>query len=156
MGECEKAIVCRSGHVINGYATSYPDSSAKFCPSCGAPGVSACEKCSEPIRGAGSALYEPVYTPASYCRGCGAAYPWTEARLKALRDLVAESGASEEERARLSESLPALAAEGPGTAVAVLRWKKFLAGSGKGLMSFARDLLVNVASEAVKGQLFGG
>lgn len=158
MGEYDKALICRNGHVVNSSAASLPERNTKFCGKCGAATIDSCDKCYDFIRG-----YYRVegvigffeYSPPSFCEGCGAPFPWTEARLKALKDLVAASGASVEEAQGLSEALPALTSEVPGTPVAVLRWKRFFAGTGKDVISFAREILVVIAAEAVKHQLFG-
>lgn len=160
MGDYDTAVVCTNGHVINNTAESFPESTTKFCGRCGAVAVTACDRCRTAVRGEYHSPGIVVISaaepkPPAYCHGCGEPLPWTRARLQALKDLVAESKASADEGQKLAESLASLASDTPGTQVAVMRWKKFLAGTGKDLLSFARKLVEEVASEAVKRQLFG-
>lgn len=154
----DRALVCRNGHAINSSAARLPQHNERFCATCGAEAVDACGDCREPIRGyywgSGVISVEP-YVPPAHCHACGRAFPWTEARLRAISDLLALTEAPEEEKAALAETVPALAADSPSTPVAVATWRKFLRGAGRQLADGFREALVKVASEAVSKKLFG-
>jgi hypothetical protein len=60
---------------------------------------------------------------------------WTSTARDAARELIAETAATEEDQAKLSESLDDLMSETPRTALAVSRFKKFFAGAGKEAVS---------------------
>jgi hypothetical protein len=156
-GSHDRALVCRKGHLINDAMRSSPEYNTKFCEKCGAATISECPACRHPIQGLklGGAVRAHLPGPAAYCHDCGAPFPWTEASRRALSDLLAMSGASEAEQAALRDSLPALAADSPETPVAVAKWRKFLAGAGKQMASGLKDVLVAIATEAVKGKIFG-
>ncbi len=153
----DRALVCRNGHVINSTSVRFPEHNDKFCSTCGAEAVSTCTGCAEPIRGfywGGEPTFEP-WVPPAHCHNCGKRFPWTEARLRAISDLLALTDASDADKAALAGAVPALAAESPSTPVAVATWQKFLRGPGRQLASGFRDLIVQVAGAAVSAKLFG-
>lgn len=95
-----------------------------------------------------------AWKPPSQCHACGAAFPWTEARQKALADLLALAGASESEETALSASIPALASSSPEAPVAVAGGSGTSRTGGKQLASALREVLVEAASEAAKKAVF--
>jgi hypothetical protein len=152
----DTAQICFNGHIINDAARAVPADSKPFCPKCGTATITTCPACAAAIQGTrrdGSSSHG-LYSPHAHCHSCGAAFPWTAARLRALSELLAMTDASLEDQAALRDTFPALAAESPGTPIAVLKWKRFLAGAGKVVAESARDLLVDIMAEAVKRKMF--
>jgi integrase len=87
------AQVCTNGHLVNQRVIEERDHCQPFCDRCGSATVMACRRCCAPIRGEyhapnGYAL-GPIEVP-GYCLGCGAAYPWTERRIQAAKELADE------------------------------------------------------------------
>jgi hypothetical protein len=161
MGESwyDTAMICTSGHVVNGAALSYPQLSAPFCDRCGAPALGTCPSCLTPIRGefhlSGTLAITPYCAPA-YCPSCGCPYPWTLARLEAAQELADEmERLTPSERVLLKESIVTLAGDGPASAVAVVRLKRLLAKVGAGAAEAFKQILVDVVSEAVSKAIWG-
>lgn len=156
----DTALICRKGHTVNSDARSSPERNAAFCSECGAPTISACPACRAEIRGwyhvPGVVSLGGTYAVPGHCHACGKPYPWTDARHRALSELLAMSDAPVEDQAALRDSLPALAADSPETPVAVAKWKRFLSGAGKQLAGSFRELLVQICAEAVNRRIFGG
>ncbi|WP_141620095.1 DUF2321 domain-containing protein [Myxococcus sp. AB036A] len=147
------AQICDNGHVINSWSTRHPQTNKKFCTDCGAATRTKCAQCNTPIQGKyyATGLVDTTQQKVpSYCRECGAHYPWTMARIKAAHDLVDATDTPDADKAALKESAAALLATSPQSQVAASRWKKFFAGTGKQVADVGRQLLVDVASEAVK------
>lgn len=153
----DTAIVCRKGHTINGSATFMPQFNKDFCSACGAAAMKTCGHCKAPIQGDywGGAIHADPFVAPAHCHACGKPFPWTEARLRSISELLAMTSASPEDQAALSGALPALAAESPETPVAIAKWKRFLVGGGRELASSFRDLLVDIMGEAAKRKMFG-
>lgn len=143
-----------------------PRNNSEYCPRCGERTINGCEHCSMAIPGdvlncpedefvflGGPSSYE---RPA-YCRGCGRPFPWTVSALDAAKEYAAEiEGLSDDERRLLSESLDDLVTEGPRTAIAVSRFRRIAGKAGAGAVEGFRSILVDVMSEAVRKQMFGG
>src|SRR5947209_12681692 len=87
------AEICCTGHVVNGASIAYPELGAPFCSLCGAPTIRACPWCGAAIPGeyhlSASVTSSSVTAPA-YCAHCGAAFPWTTARIEAAYELAEE------------------------------------------------------------------
>jgi hypothetical protein len=123
--------------------------------------VTACPHCKAQIRGYyyvdGGVVFNrgtPVY---SFCHECGSPYPWTEAKVKAARDMADElDELSQEDRDRLKGTLDDLIRNTPQTEVAAIRFKKILAKLGKEGTGAMRDIVVDIASEVAKKPLLGG
>lgn len=156
----DTAQVCMNGHMVNSRASSSPQHNQAFCDDCGQPTITACRSCGTDIRGyyhssivvIGGREPTPVF-----CYACGTAFPWSEVSLAAARELADEmEGLTNEEKERLKANLADLVAETPRTEVAVVQTKKILAkASGEARGAF-KDVLRQVAREAIKGALFGG
>ena len=143
---------CRNSHAVNGYEGTMPQFGAAFCPKCGARTLTACPGCDAPIRG----MYLDVLTteewsPAPFCTGCGAPFPWTTAGIAAGRELVAMlEGLSDDERSALSASFDDLVRDTPRTGVAAMRVKMALGKVGATGAAALRDVLVGIATESAK------
>jgi len=148
------AQICLNGHVINLCARIEPAFSQRFCDRCGAATITRCQKCDDHIPGAyiGGGGYDAgSFSVPAFCSNCGAPYPWTEKRLEAARELVAElEGLTEDEKAALAKDLDDIIADTPKTTVAATRWKKALLKAGREAGHAFRDILIDMASETAK------
>ena len=91
----------------------------------------------------------------AFCLHCGASYPWTDARLKAARELAHElDGLSAAEKEALAKSLDDLVKDTPSTPVAATRFKKLTVKAGKGTVAAFRDILVDIVSETAKKMIW--
>jgi hypothetical protein len=150
----DTAQVCLNGHTINSMINAAPQHNQKFCGKCGTQTLTACPECNADIRGHYSGVFS-FYRPPAFCHECGKAYPWTAGRLQAARDLTAEMEKLDSgEREALSKSLDDLVRETPQTPVAVTRFKKLMAKVGSVGAENFKKILVEVATEAVKKQLW--
>jgi hypothetical protein len=96
------------------------------------------------------------WTPPGHCHACGKPYPWTERRANALAEMIAElDGLDNEDREKLTKSIPDILAETPGSDVAVLRYKKAIAKAGKVAGKTLYDLVINVAGSAIAQKFTG-
>lgn len=148
----ETAMVCLNGHTITDGIQTFPEKEAPYCPQCGAKTITACAKCGAAVRGhysEGSAFRD--YTPPAFCHNCGRPLPWTESAIHAWRELVGESeGLSNDEKERLKGSIDDLIADTPGTSVAIIRVKKWLAKAGNMIGPSVKQIVLDVGTEAVK------
>jgi hypothetical protein len=120
-----------------------------FCATCGAKNINACQHCEAPIE-----RQYPGSAP-GFCGGCGKAFPWTAGALEAAAELAdLQDRLSAEDRELLKKSLPDLIRDTPQTAVATQRVKALLAKAGKTALEGFRSILLSVATEVVKKQLF--
>lgn len=95
-------------------------------------------------------------TVPSYCHSCGAAYPWTIAKIAAAKEHAAEiEGLDEAERKQLQEDIGELVAGGPRTDLAASRFKRLMKKAGEVAGSGLYKVVVDVASETAK-KLFTG
>jgi len=151
------AQICLNGHLINHSTKRFPQRNKKFCNKCGAPTITNCSKCNGQIQGkyhipgvAGGS-----YTVPAFCPHCGKPYPWTEAKIKAARDLTQElENISEGEKSILSESIDDLVKDTPRTTLAATRFKKIVSKTTKPFVDALRDILVDIASETAKKLLW--
>jgi hypothetical protein len=156
------ALICTNGHVVNAASIDFPNGNKKHCTQCGAPTIDKCGNCGEKIQGeyhvpgvVRLGVRARQVAPA-FCHGCGAGYPWTQARIQAtieLLDLV--QGLKDDEKTALSRSITDLTSETPRTQVAATRWKLFLHGTGKQVADAARSILVAIASETARKTIWG-
>jgi hypothetical protein len=150
----DTAQICINGHVITDSIVTSPEVSQKFCNKCGAPTITNCQTCNASIRGfhhLDGIIYSSDYKLPNFCPECGKPYPWTDAKLKAAKELSDElENLSPEERETLKKSLDDIVRDTPQTPVAATRFKKIAAKAGKVAADGLRDILVDIASEAAK------
>ena len=154
-GWYDTAQICIKGHVVNSMSKSHPEHNKKFCDKCGEPTITNCQKCNAPIKGYYHYLYNhPLYSPnlpSSFCPECGKPYPWTEAKLKAAKELTdLLEDLSAEEREILKKSFDAIISDTPQTAVAANKIKILIAKVGKIAAEQLRQFIVDIASETAK------
>jgi hypothetical protein len=156
----DTAQICLNGHVINREVKKSPEFNQKFCVRCGAEATTQCPKCKADIRGEYHGVDVFVITPANapappFCIGCGAAYPWTQARLDAARELTMTLDAlTPPEREMLAKSLDDLVRDTPRTTVAATLFKKAVAKAGGEAAGGFKDILISVVTEAAKKMLW--
>jgi len=152
----DAAQICTNGHMINSQSVYRPEHNREFCDKCGAPTITKCQKCNSSIKGYYHVpiFIQPNYTKLplpSFCPDCGKPYPWTEAKLKAakeLSDMLEEL--SLEERDLLKKSIDDIVLDTPQTPVAVNRFKMLVAKVGRVAAEQLRELVVDIASETAK------
>lgn len=155
-GRYSAAEICLNGHIITEFLTSSPHRHEERCHQCGAPTITACPSCSAAIRGQEIVDIYVEYELPSYCHNCGAAYPWTEARLQAARELADElDDLTPDERDSLRGSLDDLVADTPRTPLAATRFKKLVAKAGPVVADGFKQMLIDVVSESAKKMIWG-
>jgi len=156
-GDWYVAQVCANGHVISSLLESGGSKSA-FCESCGVATTTVCENCGVALRGryrSPEGVLADYVVPA-FCYACGSSFPWTRERLDAARELVSDMGKlSEKEKVELSGTFGDLVADTPRTPVAVGRFRRLVEKAGPVAGKALYSVLVDVASEAVRKELFG-
>jgi hypothetical protein len=96
------------------------------------------------------------YGVPAFCRACGSAYPWTESKIEAAKQLIELAEKLDDaEKATLTADLPDLVRDTPRTQVAATRFKRLAAKVGGGITSALRDIIVDIASEAAKKVILG-
>jgi len=146
--------VCLNGHQIDIAIHRFPSLIKEYCPECGAKTIIKCPSCQEEILGKyfvdGVLDFEGTSVP-KFCHKCGAAYPWTAAKIEAAQELVRETeGLSKDDVKMFEESISQLTTDSPKTPVAIVRFNKYAAKAGKAIAGGLRDLLVDIVSESVK------
>jgi hypothetical protein len=153
------AQVCLNGHMVNDTWQSSPNYSKDFCPKCGARTIIECPACHKRIQGfyhVPGVITTRSASVRAYCHACGKAYPWTSARIDAAKALAEElEGLSDTEKILLQSTIDDLVTDTPKTTVAVVRFKKLAAKTGKHAVEGFKDILVSVISESVRKQIWG-
>ena len=158
----DTAQICTNGHVINTQCVYRPEHNKRFCDKCGASTITNCPKCNAIIRGyyhtAHVGTYDHTTLPLpGFCPDCSESYPWTEATLKAAKELSDEvDNLSPEERTLLKRSLEDIIRETPQTTVAATRFKRLVTKAGRSAVEAFRELLVDVLSETAKKIILEG
>lgn len=136
MGRQLFAHICTNGHVISSISETSEIRSVKFCTKCSAPIISKCPSCSVNITGKYSdemfGTTGQKYDRPAYCHNCGKPYPWTESALEAMKKIIWEDeDLFDDEKERMSQSLPDLLTETPKTDLAIMRVKKYAMRAAK-------------------------
>jgi hypothetical protein len=98
-----------------------------------------------------SGVFSLSKTPVpKHCIKCGGAYPWQEAAIQNLAEVLREGGLSEEDVAKAESSLPDVIADTPKTEGASLRLKRLLGTLGKPAYDIAVKVISDIASETAK------
>ena len=151
------ALICENGHTINGCYQGNPERNSPHCPQCGQPTIHRCPECGTPIRGdyVRQAGFSHGSGRPAFCRNCGKPYPWTERARRVALELFLEEVPDDPEQAKqFEETIDDLIADGPRTALAATRMKKFLVGHGQTVAGAMKDVLIDVVGEAVKRLLW--
>jgi len=147
----EVAQICENGHLINDHAGSRQAYNQNACCKCGKPTHTCCPDCRTYIPGCKHEVRqissstnpndrqaktysvvtcqkEPYVVPL-YCLNCGKPYPWTEATLNEIAEIIdmAEEGELDEvDKAILKEKFPQILIDSTGSISAALRISKIL------------------------------
>ena len=153
------AQICENGHVANSRAHDHPDSNQDHCDKCGSPTIMGCPSCQTAIRGyyhvPGIISVFDKYNAPAFCYKCGKPFPWTDARLRAAKDLADElEDLTNDEQESLKKSLDDLIRETPRTRVAEARFKKIMRKVGKDGCASMRSILTDIVSEVVRKTIF--
>ena len=158
------ALICQSGHLVNDRSRGDPARNAERCSTCGSQTITACPGCREPIRGfyytqtdhpPGASPGTPLGRVPQYCEACGRPFPWTERAMSAARLLIRELAALDSyERDLLRRSIDHIVRETPQTPMAILRIRTALSRLEGETATALRELLLSIANDAVKQQLF--
>ncbi len=155
----DTAQICPNGHVTNKMAASSPEFCQPFCAKCGEATITSCPSCKASIRG----IYHSPgvigffnYSRPAFCFKCGSPFPWTERKQLAAIELFIEETMNETDRAEFRESVAQIARDTPQAQLASRRINRLLGKIGKETASAIRDILVDIASEAVKKLLMPG
>jgi hypothetical protein len=155
MGQYDVAQVCTNGHVTNDRTRSMPEFSQKFCKRCGAKTIDCCPACKAPIRGyyhvegvVSVSARGPKAPP--FCIECGAAYPWTEERLVAARQLVEEMELDVPEKTLVLEDVDNIVRDTPKASASAVRFERYLERAKPILRQGFKTILTEVLSESAK------
>jgi len=88
-----------------------------------------------------------------HCINCGQPYPWQEAAIENLTDLLKESGLSDDQIAEAEKALPDVIQETPKTESASLKLGKVLRAMGKPAYDITIKVVSDLASETAKKTL---
>lgn len=91
-----------------------------------------------------------------FCPECGKAYPWTESKLLALKETVElAEGLTLDEKAEMNKSLETIVTNGPGLQPAAIKYRNLAKKAGVAVADATKQIIVEIASEAVKKVVFG-
>jgi hypothetical protein len=148
------AQICPNGHVANSSVRLFPQFNQSHCDKCGEKTSTECPKCKTPIRGgyhAPGVLLISEYTAPAFCQHCGCAFPWTERTIQSAIELAVESGGlSQPDQEQFTQSVHEIAHDTPKAKLAGSRLARLLGKMTKTTADAVRDMLVDIASEAVK------
>lgn len=146
--------VCLNGHQITSLAVGSPDLRRDFCKDCGAKTVTSCGACSAQIRGRRHDSMTVRSPPVPrYCEDCGVAFPWQQAAIDNLTEILRDDGLNEDQMAVFEAALPDVIRETPKTESAALKVSKVLRGLGKPAYDISIKVLSDLASETAKKAL---
>lgn len=154
MGHYKIGQACVRGHAITGDAHS--DFASPHCGECGEVTITQCQECDTPVRGRyeGSAIVLAGWRPSLHCHQCGAAYPWTQAKLDAVAELAdAIDELTTHEREILRELVPHLIEETPRTTPASFKVATIVGKLSGHAGTAMKKLLEDLAVEAAKKSL---
>lgn len=156
----DTALVCLNGHMVNHSMKRDPEYNTKFCKKCGEKTISQCTHCGHEIQG--NYHYPHVVAPGPetapiFCHECGKAYPWTEKRLEAAKELIdMAENLSPTQKEDFGKAVGELVKEGPRTGLAAEKFKRYSKQAGKAIGEGVWKIVIDVASEAAKKILIPG
>ena len=147
------AQICKNGHLITAYAKSSPDHRKKHCTICGDLTISICEHCKQSIQG----LYHIPgigavgnYKVPKFCHNCGKPYPWTIRQMEAAKKIIEQlDELNPTEQENLKIAINEIITDSPDAKPAAYKIKKVLTKIQGEAQTMLRDLIVDIASEAI-------
>jgi hypothetical protein len=125
-----------------------------FCKRCGDPLIIECPDCRELIDG-DDIDYDGNPLPA-FCADCGKPYPWTRRKIEVARERIElEQGLTQQQKDELKTDIEDIAHNRPRAGNAVIRAKAILSKAGGTAGPAIREIIVSVASDAMKRVLLG-
>lgn len=153
------AQICTNGHLINSSHDRSPELNKKHCPQDGEPTITECPHCQVKI--AGRITYSNVwgsddFKVPGFCIECGKAYPWTEKKIAAAKELAKElEGITPDEVQVLETSIVEISKNNPQAQVGATRIKKIMEKVTSASGEVLRSVIVDVASATAKKVLLG-
>ena len=146
------AQICLAGHVQNGGTRVIP--AEKYCE-CGAETIHQCPSCNNNIKGAFRSYGDWLKSPPMGCLKCGKPYPWTQAAVEKVGQLINESGLSTTEKQEVKTDLDSIIKNTPGAESAARRTHGRLVRMG-GVLRVAYDeyvvpLVAETLAKIIKG-----
>jgi len=157
--------VCENGHKITGCYDIKPNDQQKFCQKCGEKTIIACPYCSKsiqgdrigdpcPIEGFRGTLesLECAVVP-SYCPDCGKPYPWTQRKIVAAIQILAEFGnLDEEEKKTIEQDIDNIAKDVPEAELSARRIKRIWDKGSRVGYEVIMEFASRTAAKILKGQ----
>jgi len=94
-----------------------------------------------------------MFHPPAFCQYCGGAFPWTERKQQAALDLFIDECQDAAAREEFKSSIEQITKDTPQAQVAGKRIMRLLGKIGKGTATAIREIVVDIAAEAVKRTL---
>lgn len=153
------ALICLNGHVVNDRSRTSPQLNAKHCDKCGEPTIDSCPSCRKPIQGHYHSPHVIVafgsHAP-RFCQECGKAFPWTERRLIAAKELANElEELTNDDKLKLQNSLDDLAREGPKVEPAKFRFTQIMKKVSREGYDMMKTVVTDIVSETVRKAIYG-
>ena len=131
------AKICINGHVSDANLESLSKLN-EFCGVCGRITITQCKNCNTSIRGW---PYNPhigiamAFKPLNFCLSCGAQFPWTKAKIEAIKELIDfEIKLSDNDKKIMKKNIKDLIIETPRTGTASKKFKYGLTKMTKEVM----------------------
>jgi hypothetical protein len=149
----DTAQICRNGHLITEFASTYPEHKKDHCTKCSAETIDACENCGQAIQGiyhAGGLGAIGKYTKPKYCHNCGKPYPWTELQIQAAKKIIDQlNDLVSSEREDLKNAIDDIVKDTPDAKPAAYKIKTALSKIREEAQAMLRDLIIEIASESI-------
>jgi len=149
----DTAQICKNGHLITAYVESIPEHTKNNCTICGEPTISSCDHCGQPIQGV---YHIPIigavgnYTVPKFCHNCGKPYVWTIRQMEAAKKIIdLAEGLQQNDREDLKIAIDDIVKDSPNAKPAAYKIRAALKKIPGEAQTMLRDLIVNIASEAI-------
>ena len=157
MSDYDTAQICLNGHIICPGIKDHPGKKQKYCQWCGSATITKCNHCSVDIPGnyiPGPHNYIPMNRiPPAYCYSCGKPFPWTEAKINALKELIDITDKLDvKEKEDIKSNINDIISETPRSNVAIAIIKNLTSK----LTGEVRKLIVDVSAETIKRTFIEG
>jgi hypothetical protein len=141
------AQICLAGHVQNGGTRVIP--AEKYCGDCGAETIHQCPSCNSNIKGAFRSYGDWIKNPPMCCLKCGKPYPWTQAAMEKVSQLINESSLSITEKQEAKTDLDSILKNTPEAGSAARRTHGRLVRVGGVLQAAYVDYVVPLVAETL-------
>jgi len=147
------AQTCLAGHVQNGGTRVVL--ADKYCGQCGAKTIHQCPACSNNIKGAFRSYGDWKETAPMWCLKCGKPYPWTQAAVDKVSEVINESALSATEKQEAKTDLELIIKNTPGAESAARRTHGRLAKMGGVLRATYDEYVLPLVAETLARILKG-